>query len=899
MRPDPRRRRFHSVRPLVVLGSLLAAIALILGLGVAPTTGPARALESNYAELTLTELTPSTVTAAGGDTVRVAGRLTNVFDRPLSDLQVSLRIGDRVRTAVGLRTSLMAPDTAFPTGSPPDRIGTRIDPGTSTGFSLEVPISGPDGLKIEATGVYPLQISAVGIPESGGTVQVAESRTLLPVLSLPADSRRTADAPDPAWEVGESRLRQDGSLAADDSAPASFTMIWPLAASPQLAPGVLGGKTEPVRLLSDRLAESLKPEGRLGRQLTVLERLTGDGADKRVRSSLCVAVDPDLLVTVHGMTLGYGVTDAANDPRSSTTVGTGQHTARAWMAKLQSVAKDLCITALPFAQAGLDSLHRIDDEATTAFALDGSADLVDGMLGVESQRGLTIPAIGTLTENGRTLLTENGHTAAAVASSSIEPPVTTAEGRYRSGPVALQTYDAPVTAALGATGTRPVVPSIIPSWQQPDLRYESAVSRRQSAVAALAYSMVTVPAQTETAGAVGSAVTGRSAFIMPPTYWSPTVDDAQALLDTARLLIDAGTARALPLRDLTDALPNADQTTPLATPGDIQPLVAQGLPLSSAEARTIRTNLARTSQLQAALVSSRDMITTPQGYLAPLNEDALRAVATPEGQDFPQTKDLRTARLGAVTSTLDHMQQSVSLLDPGGRYTLASERSPLLLVVRNDLSLPVRVRLEIDAPDALNVGDVGVQEIPPMGTRQIQIPTHASTSERATVKIALATSTGVALSEPVTLSIYSNAYGKPLFWITIAAAIALVLLTARRLWHRFRGQPDRADQDRPEPGEEVIRQAASTPYARRVDLAREEHVEAPYPDPVPTDASDPVGPESPRSAGPAGSGDIGTARADAPRGGDSAGEPDHDPETRPHPDPGPAEANRTREGEDS
>jgi hypothetical protein len=27
----------------------------------------------------------------------------------------------------------------------------------------------------------------------------------------------------------------------------------------------------------------------------------------------------------------------------------------------------------------------------------------------------------------------------------------------------------------------------------------------------------------------------------------------------------------------------------------------------------------------------------------------------------------------------------------------------------------------------------------------------------------------------------------------------LVLLAGRRLWHRFRGQPDRADLDRPDP----------------------------------------------------------------------------------------------------
>ncbi|BBZ31168.1 hypothetical protein MMAD_54630 [Mycolicibacterium madagascariense] len=47
------------------------------------------------------------------------------------------------------------------------------------------------------------------------------------------------------------------------------------------------------------------------------------------------------------------------------------------------------------------------------------------------------------------------------------------------------------------------------------------------------------------------------------------------------------------------------------------------------------------------------------------------------------------------------------------------------------------------------------------------------------------------------LSVHSNAYGKVLFFITLSAGAVLVLLAGRRLWHRFRGQPDRADLDRP------------------------------------------------------------------------------------------------------
>jgi hypothetical protein len=52
--------------------------------------------------------------------------------------------------------------------------------------------------------------------------------------------------------------------------------------------------------------------------------------------------------------------------------------------------------------------------------------------------------------------------------------------------------------------------------------------------------------------------------------------------------------------------------------------------------------------------------------------------------------------------------------------------------------------------------------------------------------------------------VHSNAYGKVLFAFTLTAAGVLVALAGRRLWHRFRGQPDPADLDRPDPGDAVI-----------------------------------------------------------------------------------------------
>ena len=98
----------------------------------------------------------------------------------------------------------------------------------------------------------------------------------------------------------------------------------------------------------------------------------------------------------------------------------------------------------------------------------------------------------------------------------------------------------------------------------------------------------------------------------------------------------------------------------------------------------------------------------------------------------------------------------------------------------------------------MTVTDVGQIELPP-GYLPLRVPIEVHFTQRVAIDVSLRTPDGLRLGEPVRLSVHSNAYGKVLFAITLTAAAVLVLLAGRRLWHRFRGQPDRADLDRPDP----------------------------------------------------------------------------------------------------
>jgi hypothetical protein len=99
----------------------------------------------------------------------------------------------------------------------------------------------------------------------------------------------------------------------------------------------------------------------------------------------------------------------------------------------------------------------------------------------------------------------------------------------------------------------------------------------------------------------------------------------------------------------------------------------------------------------------------------------------------------------------------------------------------------------------------------------LRVPIEVHFTQRVAVDVSLHTAEGVPLGEPVRLSVHSNAYGKVLFFITLSAGAVLFLLAGRRLWHRFRGQPDRADLDRPPARNKHTRDDEPDPSLERPD----------------------------------------------------------------------------------
>lgn len=764
---------------VVLLFSVWSTAALPV---LVPRAGASEPGALPFLQIRIDRVTPNVVTTTSESVMTVSGAVLNVGDRPVRDVDIRMEHAQAVASSSQLRTDLTGDVDRFEPVADFVTLAPEMQRGQSVPFTLSYPLrsEGAGSLHITEPGVYPVLINVNGTPDYGAPAKLDDARFLLPVLGVP---------PDGPTDNGSDSMSAADTLNSvvppDTSQPVRMTMLWPLADRPRLAPGAPGGTT-PVRLVDDSLATSLAPGGRLDTLLSAADFATGPTVDSggQMRATLCLAVDPDLLVTVNAMTGGYVVNDGPDAGAGTPTrPGAGQEAAVGWLNRLRGLAGRLCVAPTNYAQADLTALQRVGDPGLSGIATNGAGDIVDQILGVASIRGasimgdgpLTRPALDLLAAQGQTVAISAAHITAQDSETGAPETADVTPLRYRPEVVAAG-FDPAVGAALAGAGTDPVVPSYLdPSLDIP-VRHDSQTARRQDALGALLWRGLTPGEQP------------RTQILMPPLVWSLDADDAQAILTSVATTIHAGLAVPRPLPAVI-AESNALPPEPVAP----APPDSLGNPRGSIDENIdagIAAVISRLWGLTAALTTDERTGLTGMQYTAPLREDMLRALSQsvpPEARE-----GLAEQRLQAVSRSVNDMFGAVRIVNPGGAYTLATERSPLPLALRNDLPVPVRVRLHVDAPPGMTVTDMGEIELPP-GYLPLRVPIEVHFTQRVAVDVSLQTTDGLTLGEPVRLSVHSNAYGKVLFFITLSAGAVLVALAGRRLWHRFRGQPDRAD----------------------------------------------------------------------------------------------------------
>jgi hypothetical protein len=139
---------------------------------------------------------------------------------------------------------------------------------------------------------------------------------------------------------------------------------------------------------------------------------------------------------------------------------------------------------------------------------------------------------------------------------------------------------------------------------------------------------------------------------------------------------------------------------------------------------------------------------------------------------------------GALRSTLERVRGQVTLLAPAdGTYSLGSSDAPLVLTVRNDLPMTVRVLLDVRTRGSrgLSIGDIGPQTLAPGQRSTLQVPTEVRQAGGFAVRAQLTTPGGGPLGDEISMQVKSTAYGSISLIITIGAAVLLGLLFLRRL----------------------------------------------------------------------------------------------------------------------
>ncbi|KKC03018.1 hypothetical protein, partial [Mycobacterium nebraskense] len=517
---------------------LAAVIGIVAGFAV--LTGPAVPTETAgepgvtpFVRVRIDQVTPDVVTTSSQPVVTVSGMVTNIGDRPVRDVMVRLEHGGAITASAGLRTTLDGDTDGYQPAADFLTVAPELQRGQEAGFTLSAPLRSltKQSLGIDKPGIYPVLVNVNGTPDYGAPARLDNARFLLPVVGVP---------PDQAGDLGS-------AVAPDTSKPVWITMLWPLADRPRLAPGVPGG-TIPVRLIDDDLATSLASGGRLDILLSAAEVATSHDVDPdgAVGRALCLAVDPDLLVTVNAMTAGYVVSDSpegpAQLPGTPTHPGAGQAVATEWLNRLRALAHRTCVAPLPYAQADLDALQRVNDRGLSTAATSGVNSIVDRILDVASARGATLLPDGPLTNRAVNLLGANESTVAIAAADlsapdaqgSSEATVDTAPQRL-SPQVVVAPFDPAVGAALAGAGSSPAVPTYLDSSLTVRLAHDSVTARRQDALGSMLWH------------ALRHDDAPRTQILVPPATWNLQADDAHVILTALTTGIRSGLAVPRPL----------------------------------------------------------------------------------------------------------------------------------------------------------------------------------------------------------------------------------------------------------------------------------------------------------------------------------------------------------------
>ncbi|MDK8767684.1 hypothetical protein QP932_04095 [Corynebacterium freneyi] len=707
-------------------------------------------------KLQIKTVTPQNPEIDGDVSIRLT--VENTSDEAVNDIIIRTQRAEALAGAADARLAMAAPEQAFGVATAFDD-GFDLAAGESRTVTLSVPLSAPapEGLGIDAAGVYPVLVNANGRPGDDIDQFLAETRMLVPVDSSLDDADADAEGSDGLGDGEGSRAGADGAderrEGRDGSAdPAPVSLVWPLAADIPLVPGETG--EAPVRseliLSGESLASEMQAGGRLDVLLGALESELAGEDGPALRESTCVAVDPELLDIADRMRDGYRIGGERPSPVEDSTrlrdswgsgkdmnlrEGQGAEAAGAWLDRLAAVTRDLCVVTLPWSGAEVNAVAATGDPELATEALAMGDAVVERVLGRGALPSTIIPPEGYL-DAGSVAVTAFGDTSspidgsaafeslnepdapgAAGTSSVTWPPaaprtttlvaansLTLGDGRIaRPGEMAeigpgssAFALPVPLSSALAATGSAPEVAGYAAVAGRFDLTADSGVARMQTTVGTLRQEIADA--------SVGAGEAGAAPVVaMPPAGWSVSGDDARTLLRAVAETFDDGIAEPVALGDALarsgagHSVGPAQTSSPNPDPGAV----------SGTEVSRAAQQSRYLTDLTTMMANDDRVALTRHGFTQPLRRDVLRAmtgIGRRNAASHMRHAEKAGQTMAGMGEMLQQLRDSVSLVAPGGVYTRATDMSPVVIVGRNGLPLPVPAFVRVQVSDSERIG---------------------------------------------------------------------------------------------------------------------------------------------------------------------------------------------------
>lgn len=634
--------------------------------------------------------------------------LQNNSGTTLSEVSVRVQRAKPVRTVAEVRAALAAEDSFYDVTTPFMQVPIDLAPGESNTVTVGVD---KQALRLQADGAYPMLINVNGQLGQGGQQYLTSERWL--------------------HQVGVPRISHP---------PAKVGMLVPVTADTDILPGETGVApgNPPLILQSERLAKDVAPDGRL---TALLDASAGDVT--------CLALDPELVATIHRMADGYLVASSRPDPaehkprlrdswgtkneKIASTPGEGATDARTWLAKLRQLAQHgTCMVSTPWANTDLNAVAATGIPSLMEEALSGP-EVLTQILGTPVREDIIVPGGGYVTAATANAL-DRGMAAPAtllVSDNTISDHSVTLGKQVRA-----VGYDAELSAQLATLGATPETVGYSNQWQRFDYQLDSPNSRRLTATASLA---------------LAATDDDKPLLVMPPADIEAT--DLQALVRELTNLRAAGLITPQSVLDYAGEQPRSTDSAPGSPFDDPTSLTDTEILRAGQQAKSL-------DDLTTLMVPEPTIALTPAGFTNPLRHDLLRALSINSRRSIAgyEARAGATDRiLGADNDIVQKLRSSVVLLPPGNVYTRTSESSPLLFVAENGLPLPVDARIGYTAPDDAHISVAESIKIPARGSITAQMMADLpDNSQRTDLTVWLASQNGAPISHPVMIGVQTR-----------------------------------------------------------------------------------------------------------------------------------------------